>query len=80
MSIETGDELKLADSGEHLRKGTTDCRRMELSLLDSLLCDEIGNEAHLPDHSRDSGMVSVDDAVSNSGEATRSDIKNREIG
>jgi hypothetical protein len=35
---------------------------------------------HLLGHSRDSGMVSVDDAVTNSGEATHSDMKNREIG
>jgi hypothetical protein len=35
---------------------------------------------HLLGHSRDSGMVSVDDAVTNSGEVTRSDMKNREIG
>jgi hypothetical protein len=63
-----------------LQKGTMDCRWLELSLLDSLLCDEIGNEAHLPDHSRDLGMVSVDDVVTNSSEATRSDMKNREIG
>jgi hypothetical protein len=51
-----------------LRKGTISYQRLELPLLDSLLSDEIGNEAHLLGHSKDSGMVSIDDAVMNSGE------------
>jgi hypothetical protein len=61
-----------------LQKGTTDYRRLELPLLDSLLCDEIGSEAHLLGHSKDSGMVVVGVAVTNSGEVVRSDVQNRE--
>jgi hypothetical protein len=57
MSIETGDELKLADSGEHLQRGTTICQRLGLPLHDSLPGDEIGSEAHLLGHSKDSGMA-----------------------
>jgi hypothetical protein len=79
-SIADGSRRSFADSGEHLRRGTAICRRLELSLLDSLLWDGIGSTAHLLGHSRDSGMISVNDAVTNSGEATRSDMKNREIG
>jgi hypothetical protein len=71
-------ELGFADSGEVLQKGTTDYRRLELPLLDSLLCDEIGSEAHLLGHSKDSGMVAVDVAEMNSGEVVHSDVQNRE--
>jgi hypothetical protein len=53
-------ELGFADSGETLQKGMTDCRRLELPLLDSLSGDDIGNEAHLLGHSKDSGMACSD--------------------
>jgi hypothetical protein len=49
-----------ADSGEHLRKGTAICRRLELPLLDSLPGDEISDEAHLLGHSKDAGMACSD--------------------
>jgi hypothetical protein len=42
MSIETGDELKLADSGEHLRKGIAKIRRFRPPLLDSFLLEVLG--------------------------------------
>jgi hypothetical protein len=58
--IANGIELGFADSGKILQKGTTDCRRMELPLLDSLPGDEIGNEAHLLGHSKDSGTACSD--------------------
>jgi hypothetical protein len=58
--IVDGIDLNFADSSEELRKGTTDCRRLELPLLDSLPGDEIGNEAHLLGHSKDSGMAPID--------------------
>jgi hypothetical protein len=35
MSIVTGDELKLADSGEHLQKGTEKIRRLSPHQIDS---------------------------------------------
>jgi hypothetical protein len=54
-----GDELDFTDSGEHLRRGMTVCRRLEPSLLDSLLCVGIGSAAHLLDHFRGSGVLSV---------------------
>jgi hypothetical protein len=54
-----GGELGFTDSDEHLRRGTADCRRLELPLLDSLPGDEIGNEAHLLGHSKDSGMAPI---------------------
>jgi hypothetical protein len=66
-----GDGRSFADSGEHLQKGMIDFRRLELPLLDSLLCDEIGSEAHLLGHSKDSGMVAAGVAVTNSGEMLR---------
>jgi hypothetical protein len=55
-----GDELDFIDSGEHLRRGTAVCWRLESSLLDSLPGDEIGNEVHLLGHSKDSGTVCSD--------------------
>jgi hypothetical protein len=58
--IAAGIELGFADSGEMLRKGMTDCRRLELPLLDSLPGDDIGNEAHLLGHSKDSGTACSD--------------------
>jgi hypothetical protein len=54
-----GGKLGFADSDKHLRRGTADCRRLELPLLDSLPGDEIGNEAHLLGHSKDSGMAPI---------------------
>jgi hypothetical protein len=56
-TIIDGDELDFTDSGEHLRRGTAVCRRLGLPLHDSLPGDEIGNEAHLLGHSKDSGMA-----------------------
>jgi hypothetical protein len=67
-TIIDGGRRSFADFGEHLQKGMIDFRRLELPLLDSLLCDEIGNEAHLLGHSKDSGMVAVGVAMTNSGE------------
>jgi hypothetical protein len=59
--IVDGIDLNFADSREELRKRTTDCRRLELPpLLDYLHGDEIGNEAHLLGHSKDSGMAPID--------------------
>jgi hypothetical protein len=56
-TIMAGDELDFADSGEHLRRGMAICRRLGLPLHDSLPGDEIGNEAHLLGHSKESGMA-----------------------
>jgi hypothetical protein len=47
MSIETRDELKLADSGEHLRKGIAKIRRFRPPLLDSFLLEVLGVDAEL---------------------------------
>jgi hypothetical protein len=58
-AIVDGDGRSFTDSGELLRGRTADFRRLELSLLDSLLCDGIGSAAHLLGHSRDSGVLSV---------------------
>jgi hypothetical protein len=57
--IVDGDGRSFADSGELLRGRTVDYRRLELSLLDSLLYDGIGSMAHLLGHSRDSRVLSV---------------------
>jgi hypothetical protein len=54
-----GSRRSFADSGEHLRRGTAICRRLELSLLDSLLWDGIDSAAHHLGHSRDTGVLSV---------------------
>jgi hypothetical protein len=59
-TIAAGIELGFADSGETLQKGTTDCRRLELPLFDSLSRDDIDNEAHLLGHSKDSGTACSD--------------------
>jgi hypothetical protein len=50
------------------QKGMVDSRYLEPPLLDSFLQDEANDEAHLQDQSKGSGMVSVDDAMTNSGE------------
>jgi hypothetical protein len=55
-----GGDLNFADSGELLRGKTTDSRLPRLPLLDSLLCDEIGNVAHLLGHTRGSEVILVD--------------------
>jgi hypothetical protein len=47
MSIETGDELKLVDSGEHLQKGIAKPRRFRQPLLDSFLLEVLGVDAEL---------------------------------
>jgi hypothetical protein len=47
MSIETGDELKLADFSEHLRKGIAKIRRFRPPLLDSFLLEVLGVDAEL---------------------------------
>jgi hypothetical protein len=78
--IADGGELSFADSDELLRGRTPDSQLLELPLLDSPLENEIGNEEYLLGHSMDEGVVSIAGAVMNSGEATRSDMKNREIG
>jgi hypothetical protein len=77
-AIVDADGRSFADSGEYLRRGTAICRRLGLPLHDSLPGDEIGDEVHHLGHSKDSGMVAVDDAVTNSGEVARSDAPNRE--
>jgi hypothetical protein len=56
-AIVDGNRHSLADSGEHLQKGTAIFRRLELPLLDSLPGDGISDEAHLLGHSKDSGMA-----------------------
>jgi hypothetical protein len=47
MSIGTEDELKLVDSGEHLRKGIAKTRRFRPPLLDSFLLEVLGVDAEL---------------------------------
>jgi hypothetical protein len=74
----TGDELTVADSGDVLRGKTPDSLLLELPLHDSFLETAIGTEEYLLGHSTDEGVVSVDDAVMNSGEFVRSDVQNRE--
>jgi hypothetical protein len=59
-TIAAGIELGFADSGETLEKGTMNYRRLELPLFDSLSGDDIGNEAHLLGHSKDSGTACSD--------------------
>jgi hypothetical protein len=61
-TIDDGSELSSADSSEMLRKGTMDYRLLEPPLIDSFLQEEIGNEAHLLGHSKDSGMSYSDGA------------------
>jgi hypothetical protein len=57
-----------------------DYRWLELPLLDSHPSDEVGHEAHLLGHSMDLGIVSIDNAVTNSGEVACRDMQNKEIG
>jgi hypothetical protein len=80
VTIADGGGLSFADSGELLWGITSDSQLPRLPLLDSLFGNEIGSEAHLLGHSKVCGVISNDDVMTNSGEATRSDIKNREIG
>jgi hypothetical protein len=46
-SIETGDELKLADSGEHLRKGFAKSQRFRPPFLDYFLLEVLSIDAEL---------------------------------
>jgi hypothetical protein len=52
-----GGDLNLADSGKLLQGKTPDSRLPRLPLLNSLLGNEIGNEAHLLGHSKVSGTA-----------------------
>jgi hypothetical protein len=78
MSGMVRDEQIITDSGGHLQGRTSDSRLPKPPLLDSLFGNEIGSEAHLLGHSKASGMVAVDNAVTNSGEFVRSGVQNRE--
>jgi hypothetical protein len=62
MAILDGGELGFADFDEHLQGRTSDSRLPKPPLLDSLFGNEIGSEAHLPGHSKVSGMACSDDA------------------
>jgi hypothetical protein len=57
-----GGDLNLTDSSELLRGKTPDSRLARLPLLNSLLGNEIGNEAHLLGHSKVSGTACSDGA------------------
>jgi hypothetical protein len=57
---------------------TVDCWWLGLPLLDSILYDEIGIEAHLPGHSTDLGKVSSDGLKLSSGSSLRYDGEDRE--
>jgi hypothetical protein len=61
-------DLNFANSGELLRGKMPDSWLPRLLLLDSLLCNEIGNEAHLFGHSKVYGVIS------NDGEETRPEL------
>jgi hypothetical protein len=64
ISIETGDELKLADFGEHLRKGITKIRRFRPPLLDSFLLEVLGVDAELQSLTVRLQVTSSDDGKS----------------
>jgi hypothetical protein len=55
-----GGDLNFADSGELLQGKAPDSWLPRLPLLDSLLCDEIGNVTHLLGHTRGSRVIPVD--------------------
>jgi hypothetical protein len=59
-SIETGDELKLADSGEHLRKEIAKIRRVRKNGSDSYGIGTIGSTTELRSYSFELGMASTD--------------------
>jgi hypothetical protein len=73
-----GVERPAANSGDVLREKTPDSLLLELPLHDSFLETAIGTEEYLLGHSTDEGMVSIDVAMTNSGEFVRSDVQNRE--
>jgi hypothetical protein len=57
-----GGDLNLADSGDLQRGKMPDSRLPRLPLLNSLLGNDIGNEAHLLGHSKVSGTACSDGA------------------
>jgi hypothetical protein len=75
-----GDDHIFHFSGDLLRKGIAKFANLRAPLHDSLHLDDLQDMAVLLDHAKDSGMVSIDDAVTNSGEVTRRDMQNKEIG
>jgi hypothetical protein len=68
------------NSSDVLRGETPDSQLLEPPLLDSFLENTIGNEGYLLGHSKACGIISNDDAMTNSGEVAHGDMQNREIG
>jgi hypothetical protein len=61
VSISAGDKHKFANSGEHLRRGTTKFASLRPSLLDSFNTHGPGSMAELQDYSMVTGVASIAD-------------------
>jgi hypothetical protein len=59
MSIVAEDELKLVDSGEHLRKGTGKFDRFRTPRLDSFHMETTGSTVELLSYSSELDMASI---------------------
>jgi hypothetical protein len=68
VSIGAGDKHKFADSGEHLRRGTTKFAQLQPSLLDSFNTHGPGSMAELQDYSMVAGVAPINGMELNSGE------------
>jgi hypothetical protein len=77
-AIVNGDGRSFADSGELLRRRTAKFASLRDPLHDSTHLDDLQNEAVLLEYTKDSGMVSYDGGLPNSGEIFRDSVKNKE--
>jgi hypothetical protein len=73
-AIEDINRLTVTDSGDVLRRGTSRFAQMEAPPLDYFGVDNHRDTAELCSHSMVQGVASNDDAMTNSGETTRSDM------
>jgi hypothetical protein len=58
-TIMTGEELTVADSGDHLRRRTAKFAQLRPSLLDSTHLDDLQSKAVLLEHTKDSRVAPI---------------------